>query len=139
MKLLDVLNELMLIKKDLDRIESWGEQLVEEYEVGPFTVFLTKSKYTNRFQVGLTSNEQECSSAEAQQKKESCVPTHVVMQSYPRIVRKVGEWIDQFGTLNVGSWNGEKTVQYRKIFNRFGLNCTPIESAMGGFIFQVSK
>ena len=136
-QLKNILSELLLVPQDIENIRSWNEEVIHEDLIGPFIIFLTKSKYGNRYQVGLTTDGVPCSTRQSQEKRETCIPTSAIIKSYPKVVEKISEWINNYGELNVGSYNEKKINQYHKVFTHFGLPTTDIQHAMGGYLFKV--
>ena len=132
-----VLNELLLITKDLERLKQHGEEIVEEFQEGPFTLILTKNIHHNTYQVGLTSDEQEFTSPESQTKKLTNQSTRTIIQSWGRISRKIKEWLERFGMIHIGSMNKSKTHKYHRILSNFGLDCGPIQSIGRGDFFII--
>jgi hypothetical protein len=137
MKLLEVLNELLMLHTDLERLQRYGEEIIEEFEEGPYTLILTKNIHHNMYQIGLTSNEQEFTTSQSQEKKLTDKSVRVVLQSWSRISRKVREWLDKYGEINVGSFNVPRTHKYRRMLSNFGIDCGDVQTNSHGAFFVI--
>lgn len=134
-----ILNELLLLMKDLERINQNGEDLVEEVEIGPFILILTRNKETGNYQVGLTTSNKEFTTIDSQQDVETEKSQTDIIQSWKKITNKIKEWVDKFSLLFVGSFNHNKVKKYHKILSRFGLNTSGISSVTQGSWFIIRR
>ena len=139
MKLIDILNELLLLPSDMERLKSYGEEVIQEFEEGPYTLILTRNRHNNNYQVGLTSNEQEFTTASSQQKKSTDIPMTVIIQVWGRVARKLEEWNNTYGRLAVGSFNKERTDKYRRILHNFGFQVSQLYDQSSGNYFFIDK
>lgn len=128
-----------LVPQDIDNIRMGGDELIEEYEVGPYTIFLTRHKYMGMHKIGLTTTGTPCTIKDFQFSQVGCVSHREIIDAYPKIVDKISEWVDRYGKMFIASWNEKKVYQYHRIFTRFGLVCGNIRHFMDGYMFQVGN
>jgi hypothetical protein len=138
MKLIDILNELLLLPSDLERLNRYGEDIIEEYEEGPYTLVLTRNRHNGYHQVGLTSNEQEFTTQSSQQKRATDKSMGLIIQVWGRVAKKLQEWNGTYGRLAVGSFNKERTEKYRRILHNFGFEVGPLTDQSGGNYFFIN-
>lgn len=139
MKLVDILNELLLLPADLERLNRYGEEIIGEFEEGPYTLILTRNRHNGNHQVGLTSNEQEFTTPNSQQKKGTDKSMSTIIQVWGRVARKLQEWNGTYGRLAVGSFNKERTDKYRRILHNFGFEVSQLYDQSSGNFFFINK
>lgn len=125
--------------QDIENIKMGGDELIEEYEAGPYTIFLARHKYMGMHKIGLTTTGIPCTVPDYQFDKVGCVSHKDIMDAYPKLVNKISEWVDKYGKMFIASWNEKKVKQYNKIFKRFGLVCSDVRYFMGGYMFQIGN
>lgn len=128
-----------LVPQDIENIKRGGDEIIEEYEAGPYTIFLTRHKYMGMHKIGLTTTGIPCTVPDYQFEKVACIPQKEILESYPKLVNKISEWVDKYGKMFIASWNEKKVRQYNKIFKRFGLVCSDVREFMGGYMFQIGN
>ena len=133
------LDELMM-QQDMDRISSYGMELVDEFTAGPYEASLVKSSYGNNYQVGLTTVGHLFAASQNQQNKRTEQNQRVIIENLKHIMHKVREWYNTYGMdqIMIGSFNSNKVPKYRSIFKKFGWNVSDIEGAHGGARFYAS-
>lgn len=139
MKLLDILNELLLIPSDVSRLSTFGEEIIEEINEGPYTLILTRNKHYGTYQVGLTSDEQEFTTPSSQQKKSTDKSMSIILKVWMNLSKKIKEWSERYGKLIVGSFNRERTEKYRRILSNFGFKVGELISKSEGNYFFLDK
>lgn len=140
MKLQDILLELLLLPTDQERLAQHGEEIIDEFEEGPYALILIKNKYNGYYQVGLTSDEQEFTTAASQIKKPTDKTNIQIIQTWGRIARKLQQWVGEHEKIAIGSFNKSRTAKYRRILQNFGLDVSEIyEQSKGDFFFIYKK
>jgi hypothetical protein len=139
MKLQEILLELLMLATDQERLRQYGEEIIDEFEEGSYTLILTKNKYNGYYQVGLTSDEQEFTTAASQIKKPTDKSTGQIIQTWGRIARKLKQWVDVHEKVAIGSFNKIRTAKYRRILQNFGLDVSEIQSQSHGDFFFIYK
>lgn len=125
--------------RDVQNIKMGGDEIIEEYEAGPYTVFLTRHKYMGMHKIGLTTTGTPCTFPQPQFKKTPCVSQKDIIDAYRKIAPKVSSWIEEHGKMFIASWNEKKVLQYKRMFERMGFKCSNIRKFMDGIMFQVDK
>lgn len=139
MKLIDILNELLLLPSDVDRLDTYGEEVIEQFDQGPYTLLLTRNKHYGTYQVGLTSDEQEFTTPSSQEKKSTDKSMGVILRVWMDISKKLKGWNERYGKLIVGSYNKERTEKYRRILKTFGFQVGDLISQSGGNYFFINN
>lgn len=137
MKLQDILLELLMLGVDQERLRQYGEDIIDEFEEGPYTLILTKNRHNGNYQVGLTSDEQEFTSVASQMKKPTDKSTGQIIQTWGRISRKLKEWVNIHEKIAIGSFNKSRTAKYHRILSNFGLTVGEIHSQSQGDYFFI--
>lgn len=128
-----------LNSEDVRDIHNYGFDIIEDYDAGPYTVFLTSHRYMDMYQIGLTTTGVSCATPENQFSKVACISHKDIINARPLIAAKVSEWIDTYGKMFIASWNEKKVNQYKRMFENMGFKCSKISKFMGGIMFQVDK
>jgi transketolase len=90
--------------------------------------------------VGLTSDEQEFTTAASQIKKPTDKTNIQIIQTWGRIARKLQQWVGEHEKIAIGSFNKSRTAKYRRILQNFGLDVSEIyEQSQGDFFFIYKK
>ena len=139
MKLQDILLELLMLGVDQERLRQYGEDIIDEFNAGPYNMILTKNRHNGNYQVGLTSDEQEFTSVASQMKKPTSKSNGEIIQTWGRISRKLKEWVVVHEKIAIGSFNKSRTSKYRRILSNFGLNVTYMYTQSQGDYFFVYK
>ena len=125
--------------QDIENIQRGGDDIIEEYNAGPYTIFLTRHKYMGMHKIGLTTIGVVCTTPENQFSKVACISHRDIIKARPLIAAKVSEWIESYGKMFIASWNEKKVNQYKRMFEGMGFKCSSIRKFMGGIMFQVDK
>jgi hypothetical protein len=139
MKLQEILLELLLLATDKERLRQYGEEIIDEFKEGSYTLILTKNRYSEYYQVGLTSDEQEFTTSSSQIKKPTDKSTGEIIQTWGRIAKKLKQWVDTYEKIAVGSFNRVRTAKYRRILKNFGLDVSEIYELSHGDVFYIYK
>lgn len=121
---------------DKKRLEGSGENIIDTYEIGPYTSILVKNK-SGRIQIGLTSHDNTFTGRFDQDDRPTKEDMKTIMSLWKGLTDKIKEWVEIYGEIHGGSINKGKTVKYRNIFLRYGLNCGEIYDANGGTGFII--
>lgn len=136
MKFQDILLELLMLGIDQERLRSNGEEIIDEFEEGPYSLILLRNRHNGKYQVGLTSDEQEFTSVASQMKKPTTKSNSEILQTWSRISRKLTEWVNAHQKVAIGSFNRSRTAKYRRILINFGLNVGEIiPQSQGDYFF----
>ena len=110
-----LLNELLLLTKDIERMRQHGDELIEELNFGPFVLILTQNKIQNYYQVGLTTTDKEFTTSDSQKDVKSDKSQSDIIKAWKQIVNKIQEWVNMYNVLFIGSFNHGKVKKYHKI------------------------
>ena len=134
-----LLNELLLLTKDIERMKQHGDELIEELNFGPFILVLTHNKIQGYYQVGLTSTDKEFTTPDSQKDLKSDKSQNDIIKAWKQIVNKIQDWVNTYGLLFIGSFNHGKVKKYHKILNTFGINVGDINTGHMGSWFNIKK
>jgi len=122
-KLLKLLQETL--DTEIAKLKEFGYEVVEKYEISPYTMLLLHNTEEDIYEISLTTGEDDFTTFDAQVKKP---PRH--QSNFKAIanelVEKVKEWLKAYGTrkkpyLFIGSFNKARTYRYHSIFKKMGL------------------
>lgn len=138
---------LKLLQESLDteiaKLKEFGYEVVEKYEISPYTMLLLHNTEEDIYEISLTTGEDDFTTFDAQVKK---TPSH--QSNFKAIanelVEKVKEWLETYGDLFVGSFNKARTYRYHSIFKKMGLKVGEIgfyenENLPDSYDFKVYK
>jgi hypothetical protein len=140
LKFSSILNEM--VEDELNRLRSMGRMPVDKIETGPYKVFLLKnmnpSAWRANYDIALTSDEEDFTTAYAQQNRRTNKEMVEIINSWKNIKLKINDWVNEHGEIRIGSMNPRKTEKYFRILSKSNFKVTNIDDLMGGTFFMVS-
>lgn len=119
------------------RFGHYGAELVDDREMDDYVIFLLRSTYGDMYQVGMMKKDNRVIDPESQEKLRYSAGGREF-----RIARffyeTVKEWLDEYGTLMVGSHNRDKLRSYHNILTKLGLNASEFHTIHGQQIFYLT-
>jgi len=135
MKLFNRLHQLLQENLD-DEIEiikrhPTTKRIVDRRKVGNYTLLLIEGNYGMGFQVSFVYGDQKFTEPTSQMK----LPAKDSLLKHMREIENIfREWMTEYGTIMIGSFNSDKTEIYKKIFSkRFDTSYIQYVGNMGSF------
>lgn len=98
---------------DIRTLLSYGGKLAEEETVGEYTIALLLLE--SEYHVALTRNNQSFMYAISQYKKSE---TNDLLKYRKKIETILRDWIRKYNVIEIGSFNHERTLLYKRVFSR---------------------
>lgn len=114
------------ISSELEKIREYGYIEMERYLSGPYTLLLLHNTNEDIYEISLTTDEDDFTTFDSQISRSPRYNLNFRELSRD-LIRKVGEWLQNYGDLYVGSFNQERTEKYHRIFSGLGFNLSPIQ------------
>lgn len=115
-----------LLDSEVLKLHSYGFEIVDRFDVDPYTMLLLYNKEDESFEVSLTTGDDVFTTFDSQVTKS---PEHRsnFLKISKMMLSKVSEWLDMYGDLTVGSLNKTRTHKYNRMFRHMGMNVSDIE------------
>ena len=116
------------ISTELKKIRKYGYFEVERYLSRPYTLLLLLNTNEKKpiYEISLTTDQDDFTTFDSQISRSPRYNLNFRKLSRD-LIRKVGEWLQNYGDLYVGSFNQERTNKYYRIFTGLGFNLSPIQ------------
>lgn len=104
-----ILKEIAL--NDLEKVKKHGGKVIDSFKIGNYDLTLVEFSWGKT--VSLTSNDKEYFIPQGMDKTPTDNSPKDILPNLRQIIKKVGEWINKYGTLEIGSSNKRNTEYYK--------------------------
>lgn len=122
---------LETVDSEIEKLKDYGYEVIDEYKVHNYTMFLLRNDDYDCYEIGLTSNGHDFTEFDNQQKKITTNKPDVIKNTFKLLMIKVNEWLNMYNIITIGSLNKQRTHKYHKLFSSVGFKTTNIESNEG--------
>jgi hypothetical protein len=115
-----------LLDSEVMKLYSYGFEIVDRFDVEPYTMLLLYNKEDDAYEISLTTGDDEFTTFDSQVTKS---PSHRsnFLKISKMMLSKVNEWLETHKQLTVGSLNKSRTYKYNRMFQRMGVNVGEVE------------
>jgi hypothetical protein len=117
--------------KEIEMLSSIGYNLVDKETVGQYALFLIHHPDAMMYQIGITSNNRSFTTTLSQEKTKKATLLNNEYSVANKFKSVIGEWLNDYSPLYVGSLNKNKTIKYHNILRGLGFNVGEITHVKG--------
>jgi len=114
------------VNDELEYLTSIGMEPIDKIVAGDYTMILIKNE-DGSHEIALTSGEQSFTTHQSQIKRSPVIGRKNQIEIYKKLIHKLGEWVNRYAPLDIGTMNQVRSSRYWKLLKRSGFEISDIE------------